>query len=131
MTKYTTYKIATHWCHNSYILCNNIADIDPTIYDNANFDWTDEDGNDREVFQWFITDASRFDVDWLTKTFDLLFTYSDKLDCYVLCVDHWGTGWDYVSCEIKDPEWLAINPECEYNGSCNPPKIRTTRTIEA
>jgi hypothetical protein len=130
MPKFTTYRIATHWCHNSYILCNNITEIDPTIYDNAEFDWTDEDGNAREFFQYYITDASQSDVEWLTKTFDLLFTYSDKLDCYILCVDHCGTGWDYVSCEVKSDDFLTINPDCEYKDSCNPPRFKTTRTVE-
>lgn len=35
--------------------------------------------------------------------FNLLFVYSPKLDLYVLCVDHYGTSWDYVVC-ITDLE---------------------------
>jgi hypothetical protein len=48
----------------------------------------------------------------------LLFTYSDLLDCDVLCVDHWGTSWDYVLTGVKlfdnyeDLEkWENVNDE--------------------
>lgn len=126
MPKFTTYRIATHWCHNSYILCNNIAEIDPTIYGNTLFNWDDE----REFYQFYISDCSEGDAKWLSKTFDLRFAYSDLLDCFILCVDHCGTGWDYVACEVKSDDFLTINPDCEYNDSCNPPRFKTTRTIE-
>lgn len=41
-------------------------------------------------------------LEYLEKTFGLLFTYSDLLDKYILCVDHFGTSWDYV-------EWTTTN----------------------
>lgn len=124
---FTTYRIATQWCHNSYILCNNIAEIDESIWENARFDWEDEDGNTRDIFQYFITDCSESDVEYLEKNFDLLFTYSDKLDCFILCVDHCGTGWDYVSCGVSDELVKIWGNKIEYIDSCNPPMIKTTR----
>ena len=131
MTKYTTYRIATKWLNNNFILCNNIAEIDESIWENCRFNLEDEDGNTRDIFQYFITDASESDVEWLEKNFpELLFTYSDKLDCFILCVDHYGTGWDYVSCEISE-DLLKINPELEYTDSCNPPMIETIRKFIA
>ena len=101
MTKFTTYRIATKWLDNNYILCNNITD-DETIWDNMRFNEFNEDGDPIEIYQYFMTDASLDDVEYLEKTFGLKFTYSDKLDCFILCVDHYGTGWDYVSCEISE-----------------------------
>ena len=59
-----------------------------------------------EIFQWFVTDCSEFDVNYLREHFGLLFTYSNLLECYVLCVDHYGTSWDYV-------EWTTDNPNAE------------------
>ena len=56
--------------------------------------------------QWFITDCSQSDVEYLEKSFNLLFTYSELLDKYILCVDHWGTSWDYVK--------IPVNTEYEY-----------------
>ena len=124
MTKYTTYRIATEWLHNDYILCNNIAEIDESIWDNCRFNYEDEDG---EIYQYFITDASESDVAWLEENFpDLLFTYSDKLDCFILCVDHCGTGWDYVATPVSDELADIWGDKILYNDSCNPPMIKTS-----
>lgn len=96
----TNYYLAVHWLHNSFVRANNIGSLDPTIWDNMRFStyWEDEDGeeHEREIYQYYLTDCSEFDVEFLEEHFGLLFTYSDALDLYVLCVDHWGTGWDYV-----------------------------------
>ena len=102
MTTLTTYKEAVNWLNNSYILCNNIVEIDQSIYDHMNFNFYDEDDLPVDIFQWYITDCSQSDVEYLTKYFDLKFTYSDMLDCYILCVDHFGTSWAYVSCPVND-----------------------------
>lgn len=59
-----------------------------------------------EIYQWYITDCSKWDMEYLRDTFGLLFTYSDMLDCYILCVTHFGTGWDYV-------DWHTTNPNAE------------------
>ena len=99
----TTYKEAVNWLNNSFVLCNNIQDIDPSIYDNMLFNAYDEETDEyTEIFQWYITDCSKSDVDYLTKYFDLKFTYSDLLDAYILCVDHFGTSWAYVSCPVNN-----------------------------
>lgn len=98
----TNYRVATQWCNNSYVLCNNIPAIDETIYDNMRFSLEDEDGDYIEIYQWFISDCSESDVRYLEDAFGLLFTYSDLLDCYILCVPHYGTSWDYVYCETSN-----------------------------
>lgn len=130
----TNYLVAVNWCNNHRVMCNNIPEIDPSVWDNMQ-DFTDEadvecpecgssdveiteygwgascECNDcghewdddeyeapekPEIFQWFITDCSEWDVKFLREHFGLLFTYSDLLDCYILCVTHYGTAWDYV-----------------------------------
>lgn len=94
----TNYYVATHWLHNNLILCNEIQSIDETIYDNMRFSLVeDEDENIyKEIYMWYLTDCNEDEVQWLEQHFGLLFTYSEKLDLYVLCVDHYGTAWDYV-----------------------------------
>lgn len=129
MTKFTTYRIATKWLNNNYILANSIAEEDG-FFDECRFDLYDENDNFVEIFQYYITDASLDDVEYLEKNFGLKFSYSNKLDCFILCVDHYGTGWDYVSCEISE-DLLKINPELEYTDSCNPPMIKTSREFVA
>ena len=88
----TTYRCAVEWLNTNLVLLNNITEIDCTVYDNfrSAFD------EDTEIFQWFITDASDDDVEWLEEHFGLLFTYSELLDKWILCVTHYGTSWDYV-----------------------------------
>ena len=117
-TFYTTYSEAVHWLHNSLILCNNIVDVDDTVYCNMRFDtYNEETDSYTEIFQWFITDCSSSDVEYLEKHFGLLFSYSDMLDKYILCVDHWGTPWDYVACEVltySEENWKEYEcPHCK------------------
>ena len=129
--KQTTYSIAINWLRPSLVLCNKIAEIDPSVFDNARFSFYDEDEEtETEIFQWFLTSFSLDDVEWIEKNFpDIKFTYSDMLDCFVLCVDHWGTGWDYVATSISD-DLLKINQDIEYKDSCNPPKFVINREIK-
>ena len=105
---YTTYSKAVDWCGNNIVLCNNVPEIDPSIWDYFEGDYLENEGTEderyREIYQWYITDCSQSDVEWLIKNFDLIFTYSEKLDCYILCVDHYGTSWSYVACEVKTKE---------------------------
>ena len=100
---YTTYKEAVNWLNNSFVLCNNIVEVDQSIYDNMLFNYYDEESDSYiDIFQWFITDCNESDVEYLQKYFDLKFTYSNMLDCYILCVDHFGTSWDYVACPVNN-----------------------------
>lgn len=104
---YTDYRTAVHWCGNDYVRCNNIVKMDVSIWDNARFSLNE----DQEIFQWYLTDASEDTVEYLEKTFGLLFTYSDILDLWVLCVPHFGTSWDYVPCQVFSETWIEYNSE--------------------
>lgn len=76
------------------VLCNNIPEVDESIYENFTRELKEED----TIYQWFITDCDKDDVEYLTSHFDcFIFTYSELLDCYILCVDHFGTNWNYVT----------------------------------
>lgn len=90
----TTYLTAVNWLNNSRILCNEICKIDETFWENCRFDIEKSD----EIFQFFLTNCSQSDVEFLEEHFGLLFAYSELLDLYVLCVDHYGTHWDSVEC---------------------------------
>lgn len=111
----TNYQHAVNWLHNHRVLCNHITEIDSSVYDNARFDWTDfnDDGTESDdliqIYQWFITDCSTKDIEYLESRFRLMFTYSSLLDCYILCVPHYDTSWDYVYCDDseKDDYWSA------------------------
>lgn len=96
----TNYKVATQWLNGSLILCNDIVNIDPSVFENLRFETYDEEtGEYTEIYQYFLTNYDEGDVEFLEQHFNLLFSYSDMLDLYVLCVDHFGTSWDYVATE--------------------------------
>lgn len=98
---YTTYKEAVHWLSNSLIMQNDICKIDNKVYDYMRFETYNEESETYiNIYQWFITDCSEDDIEYLKRYFGLLFTYSPLLDKYILCVDHWGTSWDYVACPV-------------------------------
>ena len=129
--KQTTYSIAINWLRPSLVLCNNIAEIDQSVFDNARFSFYDEDKEiETEIFQWYLTNLSLDDVEWIEKNFpDMKFTYSNLLDCFVLCVDHFGTAWDYVPTSISD-DLLKTNQDVEYKDPRNPPKFVINREIK-
>ena len=64
--------------------------------------------NSEEIYQWFLTDCGEDDVEFLRLHFGLLFTYSDKLDLWVLCVTHFGTMWRGVDWEtdLEQAEYI-------------------------
>lgn len=98
----TDYYTAVHWLRSAFILCNNICEVDYTVYENIEYpeSWEDEDRERCEIFQWFLTDMSEEDKDYMQEHFtDLIFSYSDKLDLWILCVNHFGTMWKGVSTE--------------------------------
>lgn len=107
----TNYKKAVNWLNPSLILCNEICEVDESVYENMRFELEDKNGDYVEIYQWFLTSLSFGDMEYLERHFGLHFTYSNKLDLYVLCVPHYGTSWDYVywttdleqaSCELGD-----------------------------
>jgi hypothetical protein len=96
----TNYSVAAHWLNGSLIMCNDIANVDPSIFENARFETYDDETEEyTEIYQYFLTNYDACEVEFLEKHFNLLFTYSDALDLFVLCVDHYGTAWDYVTVE--------------------------------
>ena len=70
---------------------NSCDDEEPKTYQ----EWLEDNREDYErevdIYQYYLIR----DPYWLEKAEELVL-YSDKLDCYVWCIDHLGTGWDYV-----------------------------------
>ena len=100
MKRQTTYDKAVNFLGSNYILCNDIVYIDECL--DLRFDLDIENGE--EIYQYYLSDCSEADVEFLEKAFDLKFAYSEKLGLYVLCVNHWGTSWESVPCECMDDD---------------------------
>ena len=117
------------------VLCNNITEVDPDIWENvesgelygyymedAKQDYNTyvseckQDKQEVEEFeQWFEDNSYKYEfmqevyqyylvsnnaLDYLKDANELVL-YSEKLDCYVWCVTHYGTAWSYVLTSIK------------------------------
>lgn len=105
MKTVNNYLDAVNYFNNHRVLCNNAMKLDAeSWFDNLWGDWFDEDSEEMpEIYQTYITDCSEDDVRYLCDWFGLLFYYSETLDCFILCVPHWGTSWSYVSVEDNRP----------------------------
>lgn len=90
-----SYKTIISKCVDDLVLCNNIVKIDESIYNNM--EGLEED---TEIYQFFLCNLNEYDKEYLLDC-GFVLSYSDLLDCDVLCVDHLGTAWDYVLTDVK------------------------------
>lgn len=88
------------------VLCNGIAEInDDVFFENVCEATLNEDEGDYlEVYQYYITDCSDYDVDYLRRRYDLRFAWSEKFSVWVLLVTHFGTCWDCVEWHDNDED---------------------------
>lgn len=112
-----SYKFATSFIQNK-ILMNNVVELDENIWENIPdvFNEEEDDYEYPEIYQWYLTDiSSESEANWLMETFELILAYSDKLECWVLCVPHFGTSWDGVGCDVYNRDfWEDRGKENEY-----------------
>ena len=112
--KRISYKTLIDYLFNdSLILCNNITKlfytdingeyIEPILKVGQDYDENDEP---QDIYQYFIVDFPNFNLDFMKKYCqnEIILYYIDFLDCYILGVDHFGTGWDYV---LTDFEYIT------------------------
>lgn len=66
------------------------------IYDEENDEYKD-------IYQYYLIDIDEYTLELLQKANceDLIIAWSEKLEEYILCVDHFGTSWDYVLTSIE------------------------------
>ncbi len=93
--KKASYKTIVDLYVNDLVLCNNIPEVDTSIWDNVTFD-----DYEIEIYQYYLCNLS----DWQKQKAleaGLLLSYSNLLDLDILCVDHFGTSWDYVLTDVE------------------------------
>ncbi len=110
---YASYRTIIERYVGDIVLCNNIVEVDSSVIDNMCLESEEkyynengeeiteeeyyEDENaysereDREIFQWYLCHITDFEKQMLDKA-GVITSYSDMLDCDVLCVDHYGTS---------------------------------------
>lgn len=117
---YASYRTVVERFVGDIVLCNNIAEIDQSVYDNLtieekyynenNEEITEEEyyNDDKaycnrsvpEIYQYYLCNVSDYEKKQCEKA-GLILSYSNMLDCDVLCVDHFGTSWGYVLTNVK------------------------------
>lgn len=96
---YASYKTIVDYFIGDLVLCNNIVNIDESVYDNMEYE-TENEEDYPEIYQYFICNLSDWEKEQAKKA-GLILSYSDMLECDVLCVNHCGTSWDYVLTDVK------------------------------
>ena len=93
-------RIIDRYIHD-LVLCNDIVNVEEYIegqlYDKY------ENLEDLEIFQYYVCNLNEFEEETL-REYGILLAYSNTLNVDILCVDHFGTSWDYV---MTDVEWTT------------------------
>lgn len=79
----------------NHVLNNDVIRCGCGCFETVN--WSEED-DDREVFQWYITDYSGAEV--LLEAGEMVL-YNEELNMYLWGVTHFGTSWDHVLTNIR------------------------------
>ena len=95
MERKTTYADAVSSIGNM-VLCNDIIKLDDDVFIENVCEATSEGDSFMDVYQYFITDCSDGDVDYLRRRYELRFAWCEKLSVWVLLVTHCGTMWSGV-----------------------------------
>ena len=82
------------------VLCNNIMSIDDSFCDNLYNGYDEESEEYKEIYQCYLCNINDYNKKLLLDM-GIMLSYSDMLDCDILCVNHYGTSWDYVLTDVK------------------------------
>lgn len=80
------------------VLCNEVVNIEENFWDNIQVNG--EIGDYEEFYQFYLCSLSSFEKDRLLD-YGIILSYSNKLELDILCVNHFGTSWDYVMTDVK------------------------------
>ena len=66
-------------------------------------DYDEETDEFIDVYQYYLIDIAPYMIEKLQKLKcnDIIIAWSEKLEEYILLVDHFGTSWDYVLTDIE------------------------------
>lgn len=93
------------------VLCNDIANIENSIEEQLidRYDLGLEEDEYLDIYQYYLCNLNEFEEETL-REWGILIAYSNILNVDILCVDHFGTSWDYV---MTDVEWSENFDECK------------------
>ena len=90
-------RIGKIWLFNQ---APKLANCDFEFVLNSEYDEENEEYVD--IYQYYLIDINQYTLEILQRKEckDLIIAWSETLEEYVLFVDHFGTGWDYVMTNI-------------------------------
>lgn len=104
--KNVNYRTLFNFLFTDSILCNNIINVDYDFIFNNFID--DYDYSEEEFYQYYLVEVDTWRIgqykDYIKENnidTNIHLFYSDILGCYICCVGHFGTSWDYVPTDIK------------------------------
>ena len=102
--KKISYKRLINRISNNIWLFNNapkLSDYDFEFEIGSDYDEETEEYID--FYQYYLIDINPYMIEKLQKLKckDVVIAWSEKLEEYVLMVDHFGTSWDYVLTDIE------------------------------
>ena len=92
---FASYKTIVDYFIGECVLVNKIIKIDASVC----YNMVGIEDND-EIYQYYICNIGRWEKEQAQKA-GLILSYSEVLECDVLCVNHYGTSWDYVLTDVK------------------------------
>lgn len=90
-------------------LFNNALELSNYKYSfKLNSDYDEETGENIDIYQYYLIDTNDYRLEKLRDIGckDLIIAWSDKLENYILFVDHYGTSWDYVLTDFEPTDNL-------------------------
>ena len=74
-------------------------------------DYDEETDEYIDIYQYYLVDINSYQIEKLNEIGcnDVIIAWSEKLEEYILLVDHFGTSWDYVM--------TSFEPTTDYNNA--------------
>lgn len=66
-------------------------------------DYDEETEELKDIYQYYLIDCNNYILERLNdcNCKDLIIAWSEKLENYILLVDHYGTSWDYILTDFE------------------------------
>lgn len=102
--KKISYRRLINRISNNIYLFNNAPKLSEYDFEfEIGSDYDEETGEYIDFYQYYLIDINPYMIEKLQKLKcnDIVIAWSEKLEEYVLMVDHLGTSWDYVLTNIE------------------------------
>ena len=102
--KKISYRRLINRISNNIYLFNNAPKLSEYDFEfEIGNDYDEETGEYIDFYQYYLIDINPYMIEKLQKLKckDVVIAWSEKLEEYVLMVDHFGTSWDYVLTNIE------------------------------